>query len=71
MTTMCSNMNVRVIKFVASLERTILKEGAQWIAQPITRQFSMPLNKGNLPKHWISANITPIFKKEPITDQLA
>ncbi len=41
----------------------LLKEGAQWIASPLSKLFSLSLAQGKLPQDWTSANITPIFKK--------
>ena len=41
----------------------ILKEGAAWIAEPLSKLFTMSLSTGTLPHDWRKANVTPIFKK--------
>ena len=41
----------------------LLKEGAPWLAKPLTKLFNMSMAMGQLPKDWIRANITPIHKK--------
>ena len=39
-----------------------LKEGAPWLASPLTRLFNLSLSQSHLPRYWTSANVTPIFK---------
>ena len=41
----------------------LLKEGGQSIAGPLSKVFSLSMAQGKLPQDWISANVTPIFKK--------
>ena len=41
----------------------LLKEGAPWLAEPLTRLFNMSLQSGSLPSDWRRANVTPVFKK--------
>ena len=43
----------------------LLKEGAQWIDEPLTKLFNMSMTTGRLPKDWTRAHITPIYKKGP------
>ena len=40
-----------------------MKEGAQWIAGPLSKLFSLSLAQGKLPQHWTLANVTTILKK--------
>ncbi len=40
----------------------ILKEGAAWIADPLSKNFTMSLQTGTLPDDWTKASVTPIFK---------
>ena len=41
----------------------LLREGAPWLAGPLTKLFQLSLTQGCLPSDWTSANITPVFKK--------
>ena len=41
----------------------LLKEGAAWLMEPISKLFTMSMQTGELPKEWKRANITPVFKK--------
>ena len=41
----------------------LLKEGAKIIASPLAELFNKSLNDGVLPLDWVSANVTPVFKK--------
>ena len=41
----------------------LLREGAAWLADPITRLYNLSLHQGCLPRDWTSAHITPVFKK--------
>ena len=41
----------------------LLKEGAEFIALPLAKLFNKSLSDGVLPRDWVSANITPVFKK--------
>ena len=41
----------------------LLKEGAPLIAEPLSILFNNSLQFGSLPHDWISANVTPVFKK--------
>ena len=41
----------------------LLREGAPWLADPITRLYNLSLHQGCLPRDWTSAHITPVFKK--------
>ena len=41
----------------------LLREGAPWLAGPLTKLFQLSLSQGCLPSDWTSANITPVFKK--------
>ena len=41
----------------------LLKEGAPLIAEPLSILFNNSLQFGSLPRDWISANVTPVFKK--------
>ena len=40
----------------------LLREGAPWLAEPITKLFSMSLQSGSLPRDWRRANVAPVFK---------
>ena len=35
----------------------LLREGAPWLADPITRLFNLSLQRGCLPRDWTSANV--------------
>ena len=41
----------------------LLREGAPWPAEPITKLYSMSLQSGPLPRDWRRANVAPVFKK--------
>ena len=41
----------------------LLREGAEIIASPLAQLFNKSLSDGLLPQDWVSANITPVFKK--------
>ena len=41
----------------------LLREGAEIIASPLAQLFNKSLSDGVLPQDWVSANITPVFKK--------
>ena len=41
----------------------LLREGACWLADPLTRLYNISLHQGRLPSDWTSANVTPVFKK--------
>ena len=41
----------------------LLKEGAPWLAKPLSTLFGASLRFGCLPSDWTSANVTPIFKQ--------
>ena len=41
----------------------LLKEGAPWLAEPLTKLFCLSLRTAELPSDWTSANVTPIYKK--------
>ena len=41
----------------------LLKEGAVELAKPLTALFNKSLTDGVLPLDWVSANITPVFKR--------
>jgi len=41
----------------------LLKEGATELPAPIAAIFNKSLADGVLPVDWVSANITPVFKK--------
>ena len=41
----------------------LLREGAPWLAEPITKLFSMSLQSGSLPRDWRRANVAPVFKR--------
>ena len=41
----------------------LLREGAPWLAGPLTKLFQLSLSQGCLPSDWTSANITTVFKK--------
>ena len=41
----------------------LLREGAPWLAKPITKLFSMSLQLGSLPRDWRRANVAPMFKR--------
>ena len=41
----------------------LLKEGAEIIASPLVELFNKSLSDGVLPLDWVSANVTPVFKK--------
>ncbi len=41
----------------------LLKEGAPWLVEPLTKLFNMSLQSGCLPTDWRRANVTPMFKK--------
>ena len=45
------------------LPARLLREGAPWLADPITRLYNLSLYRGCLPRDWTSANVTPVFKK--------
>ena len=40
----------------------LLKEGAEFIALSLAKLFNKSLSDGVLPRDWVSANITPVFK---------
>ena len=40
----------------------LLREGAPWLAEPITKLYSMALQSRFLPKNWRRANVAPVFK---------
>ena len=42
----------------------LLREGAPWLAEPITKLFSMSLQSGSLPRDWRRANVAPVFKRD-------
>lgn len=41
----------------------LLKEGAEWLAEPLSNLLSLSLSKGALPRDWTSANVSPVHKK--------
>ena len=41
----------------------LLKEGAPWLAEPLTQLYNLSLQSGVLPRDWRRANVTPVFKK--------
>ena len=41
----------------------LLREGAPWLADPISRLFNLSLQHGCLPRDWTSANVAPVYKK--------
>ena len=41
----------------------LLKEGAEWIAEPLSQLLNKSMAAGILPGDWTIANITPIHKK--------
>ena len=41
----------------------LLKEGAEWLAEPLSKLFLLTLSKGVLPHDWTSANVSPVHKK--------
>jgi len=41
----------------------LLKEGAEWIAEPLSQLFNKSMAAGILPNDWTIANVTPIHKK--------
>ena len=41
----------------------LLKEGADWLAGPLTELFNKSIEAGQLPRDWTRANMTPVFKK--------
>ena len=41
----------------------LLREGAPWLAEPITKLFTMSLQSGFLPRDWRRANVTTVFKR--------
>ena len=40
------------------------KEGAEQLARPLANLFNKSLKDGVLPLDWVSANVTPVFKKD-------
>ena len=42
----------------------LLREGADWLAEPLTKLFNLSLSSGSVPVDWTRSNITPIFKKD-------
>ena len=48
---------------VDNIHPRVLKEMASQLAKPITILFNKSIEAGVLPKHWLQARITPIFKK--------
>ena len=53
---------------VDGLHPKVLKEMAEEISSPITEIFKRSFNSGVLPRNWLQAVITPIFKKGDRTD---
>ena len=41
----------------------LLHEGADWLAEPLTKLFNLSLSFGSVPVDWTRSNITPILKK--------
>ncbi len=41
----------------------LLREGAPWLADPISSLFNLSLQRGCLPRDWISVNVVPVYKK--------
>ena len=41
----------------------LLKEGAPWLAEPLTQLYNLSLQSGVLPRDWRRANVTLVFKK--------
>jgi len=41
----------------------LLREGADVLSLSLTKLFNKSLTVGKLPQDWVSANITPVFKK--------
>ena len=41
----------------------LFKEGAPWLAVPLTQLYNLSLQTGVLPRDWRKANITTVFKK--------
>ena len=41
----------------------LLKEGADWLAGPLTKLFNKSIEAGQIPRDWTRANVTPVFKK--------
>ena len=39
----------------------LLKEGAPWLAEPLTQLYNLSLQSGVLPRDWRRANNTPVF----------
>ena len=46
-----------------NIPERLFKEGAPWIAEPLTKLFNLSMSSSELPSDWIRANITPVFKK--------
>ena len=44
----------------------VLKHCATEIAPILSRLFSLSLNTGRIPHDWLTANVTPVFKKEVV-----
>ena len=44
----------------------VLKHCATEIAPILSRLFSQSLNTGHIPHDWLTANVTPVFKKETV-----
>ena len=40
-----------------------LKEGAEQLAPSLVKLFNHSVNNGVLPVDWVSANVTPVYKK--------
>ena len=45
----------------------LLKEGAEWLAEPLANLFSLSLSKGALPCDWTSANVSSSTRKATST----
>ena len=45
-----------------------MKEAAVELARPLSLIFQHSLNSGEVPRAWLEANVTPIFKKGSQTD---
>ena len=41
----------------------LLKEGAEQLAPSLLKLFNHSVNNGVLPVDWVSANVTPVYKK--------
>ena len=41
----------------------LLKEGAQHLAPSLAKLLNYSISNGVLPLEWVSANVTPVFKK--------